>query len=161
MSFLLWIKIAGGALLALAGVVGAVSLRIYHRRRIDTLDGFIALIFYIKGQVDCFARPIGDIMYSLPPEILRQCNCPGGALTLEDLIEESRIYLDAESVRLLSAFAAEFGSIFREEQTKRCEYYASLLGEIRGRQAERSEGESRSGGAICICVALGLAILLW
>lgn len=147
--------------MTLAGIAGAVSLRLFHRHRVDTLDGFIALIFYIKGQVDCYARPIGDILYSLPPEILRQCNCPKGALTLEDLIEESKIYLDAESLRLISAFASEFGSIFREEQTKRCDYYAGMLGEIRSRLSDRAEGESRSGGAICICVALGLAILLW
>ena len=156
-----WIKLAGGALLALTGVVGAISLRLYNHRRIDTLDGFVALIFYIKGQVDCFARPIGDILYSLPPEILRQCNCPKGALTLEDLIEESRIYLDAESLRLISAFASEFGSIFRDEQTKRCDYYANMLDGIRNRLSDKAEGESRSGGAICICVALGIAILLW
>ena len=158
---MIWIKLAGCAAMAIAGIVGAVSLRVFHRRRLETLDGFIALLFYIKGQVDCFARPIGDIMYSLPPEILRQCNCPRGALTLEDLIEESRIYLDVESQRLLGAFANEFGSIFREEQTKRCDYYVGALGEIRGRMNERSEGESRAGGALCLCVTLGIAILLW
>ncbi len=161
MSWIFGIKLIGSACLALAGALTAFSLRIYHRRRLDTLDGFIALIFYIKGQVDCYARPIGDIMYSLPPEILRACGCPGGALTIEDLIEESKIYLDRESFRLLSSFANEFGSIFREEQTKRCDHYIGLLSEIRGGAAQKLDGEMRAGGAVCLCVALGLAILLW
>jgi hypothetical protein len=47
------LKIFGTVLLAISGVVAAVSLRIYHKRRIETLDGFISLINYIKGQVDC------------------------------------------------------------------------------------------------------------
>lgn len=155
------LKLFGTILLALSGGVAAVSLRIYHRRRVDTIDGFISLIYYIKGQVDCYARPIGEIMLSMPPEILRGCNCPKGATSIEELIEESRLYLDRESLRLVTAFANEFGSIFREEQARRCDHYASMLQGLREQIATRGEGEMRSGGAVCICVALCLAILLW
>lgn len=154
-------KIFGTVLLGISGVVAAVSLRIYHKRRIDTLDGFISLIYYIKGQVDCYARPIGDIMLSLPPEILRGCNCPMGATSVDELIFESKIYLDRESLRLLTAFSTEFGSIFREEQARRCDHYIAMLSGLRGQIAARGEGEMRSGGAVCICAALCLAILLW
>ena len=157
----MWIKVLGSGLLALSGIVSAVSLRIYHRKRLDTLDGFISLIFYIKGQVDCYARPIGDIMFSLPPEILRACNCPRGAATLEDLIDESKLYLDREGLRLLTSFSTEFGSIFREEQARRCDHYISLLTSLREQLSGRIEGEMRSGSAVCICVSLCLAVLLW
>ena len=157
----MWIKVIGSGLLALSGIVSAVSLRLYHRRRVDTLDGFISLIFYIKGQVDCYARPIGDIMFSLPPEICRTCNCPKGAATLEDLIDESKLYLDREGMRLLTSFANEFGSIFREEQTRRCDHYISMLTSLREQISTRLEGEMRSGSAVCICISLCLAVLLW
>ena len=157
----MWIKVIGSGLLALSGIVSAVSLRLYHRRRVDTLDGFISLIFYIKGQVDCYARPIGDIMFSLPPEICRACNCPKGAATLEDLIDESKLYLDREGMRLLTSFANEFGSIFREEQTRRCDHYISMLTSLREQISTRLEGEMRSGSAVCICISLCLAVLLW
>ncbi len=155
------LKLIGTIFLALSGGAAAISLRIYQRRRLDTLDGFISLIYYIKGQVDCYARPIGDIMLSLPPEILRGCNCPKGASSLEELIDESRIYMDRETLRLVSAFSSEFGSIFREEQARRCDHYVSALRDLRDHVATRGEGEMRSGGAVCICVALCLAILLW
>ena len=155
------VKIIGSVLLALSGVVASVSLCRYCRRRLDTLDGFIALIFYIKGQVECYARPIGEIIASLSPEILRDLNCPTGASSIEELVGESRIYLDRESLRLVSAFSQEFGSVFREEQSKRCDYYIGLLGERRARISERLLPEMRAGSAVCICSSLCLLILLW
>ena len=155
------IKIIGSLLLAASGVGAALSLCRYCRRRLDTLDGFIALIFYIKGQVECYARPIGEIIASLSPEILRDCNCPTGAGSIEELIGESRIYFDRESLRILTAFSQEFGSVFREEQSKRCDYYLALLGERRARLGERLLPEMRAGSALCICSSLCLLILLW
>jgi hypothetical protein len=155
------IKLGGGLFLVLSGVVSALSLCRYCRRRLDTLDGFISLIQYIKGQVECYARPIGDILDTLPPEILRDCNCPVGATSLDELIEESRIYLDRDTLRLLTAFSGEFGSIFREEQTRRCEHYVARLRERRELIASRISGEMRSGAAMCIGLSLCLLILLW
>ncbi|MBO5683302.1 MAG: hypothetical protein J6S10_04910 [Clostridia bacterium] len=157
----IWVKIIGSALLCASGGFSALSLCRYHRRKLDTVDGFISLIYYIKGQVDCYARPIGDILFSLPPEILRDCNCPAGATSLEELVNKSRIYLDRESLRLVTSFSSEFGSIFREEQTRRCEHYASQLSLRRDDIAARLSAEMRSGSAICICTSLCLAILLW
>ena len=157
----MWIKIIGSILLCASGGFSAFSLCRFHRRRLDTTDGYISLVYYIKGQVDCYARPIGDILQSLPPDILRSCNCPRGARSLDELIGESRIYLDRESFRLMTAFSNEFGSIFREEQTRRCEHYATLLRERRAEIAGRLASEMRSGSAICICLSICLAILLW
>ena len=157
----IWIKIIGSVLISASGGFSALSLCRYHRRKLDTVDGFISLIYYIKGQVDCYARPIGDILFSLPPEILRDCNCPAGATSLEEMVNSSRIYLDRESLRLLTSFSGEFGSIFREEQTRRCEHYAARLRARRDEIADRLTAEMRSGSAICICISLCLAILLW
>ncbi len=155
------IKIIGSVLICVSGLLCAFSICRYYRRRQDTLDGFISLIYYIRGQVDCYARPIGDILLSLPPEMLRDCNCPRGALSLEELVCESRIYLDRESLRLLTSFSSEFGSIFREEQTRRCDHYISQLRDRRIELAGRLPYEMRSASAICICIALCLTILLW
>ena len=151
----------GGAFLCLASVVASLSLCRYYQKRLDTLDGFISLILYIKGQVACYARPIGDILSELPPEILRDCNCPLGAKSIEEMIEESRIYLDRDTLRLLVAFSNEFGSIFREEQAKRCDHCVISLRDRRECAAERVGGEIRSGCAVCIGLALCITILLW
>jgi len=155
------IKLIGSIILTLSGVGFALSLCRYQRRKLITLDGFISLIRHIKGQIDCYARPIGDILLTLPPEIYHDCNCPEGAESLEIMIDESKIYLEDEPLRLLRSFACEFGSTFRDEQLRRCDNYIAALGEKRGQLEREVESRSRAGSAIWICGALSLTILLW
>ena len=155
------IKVAGCGALALASVIMALSYRRFWWRKLDTIDGFIALIFYIKGQIDCYSRPRSDILSTLPPEIFHACNCPCGASTLEELVDASRIYLDDEPLRLLTAFCAEFGSTFRQEQLRRCDHYTAALVEQRRIVAQSVQSKSRAGSALWICAGLGAVILLW
>lgn len=155
------IKLIGGAILLLSGVGAAILLCRYQRRRLETLDGLIALLFYVKGQVDCYARPLGEILDSIPREILGACGLQTAPESLEQVAEECRIYLDRESLRLLSAFASEFGTSFREEQVKRCTHYIGLLGEERDRCAGRVTAACRTGSTLCLCLSLCLLILLW
>ena len=155
------VKLLGSLLLIVTGVALAVMICRYHRQRLRTLDGILALLYYVKGQVDCYARPLRDILATLPAEVCRECNCPKGISSFEELIGECRIYLDQEAIRYLEAFAAEFGSTFREEQVKRCEHYASLLDANRRHLSERIGSESRVGSTISIFLALCLTILLW
>ena len=155
------IKLIGGAILVLSGGGAAIFLCRYQRRRLETLDGLIALLFYVKGQVDCYARPLGEILSSVPREILLACGLQASPDTLEQIAEECRIYLDRESLRVLSAFASEFGTSFREEQVKRCTHYISLLGEEREKCAGRVTAACRTGSAVCLCLSLCLLILLW
>ena len=155
------IKLIGCGAMALASVIMAVSYRRFWWRKLDTIDGFISLLFYIKGQIDCYSRPRSDILSTLPPEIFHACNCPRGATTLEELVDASKIYLDDEPTRLLRAFCAEFGSTFREEQLRRCDHYIAALGEQRRMIASVAESRSRAGSALWICAGLAVIILFW
>ena len=155
------IKLIGCGAVALASVIMAISYRRFFWRKLDTIDGFIALLFYIKGQIDCYSRPRSDILSTLPPEIFHACNCPQGATTLEELVDASRIYLDDEPTRLLGAFCAEFGSTVREEQLRRCDHYIAALSEQRRMIASAVESKSRAGSALWICAGLAAVILFW
>ncbi len=155
------IKLLGSGAIALASIIMAISYRRYQWKKLDTIDGFVALIFYIKGQIDCYSRPRSEILASLPPEIFHACNCPRGASTLEEMIEASRIYLDDEPLRLLKTFSSEFGSTFRQEQLRRCDHYIAALGEQRRIVASQTESRSRAGSALWICGGIGIIILFW
>ncbi|MBE6584679.1 MAG: hypothetical protein E7649_06875 [Ruminococcaceae bacterium] len=155
------VKLIASGALAVASLIMAFSYRRYQWRKLDTIDGFVALIFYIKGQIDCYSRPRSEILNSLPPEIFHACNCPMGAATLEEMVEASRIYLDDEPLRLLSTFCSEFGSTFRQEQLRRCDHYISALGEQRKIVSSLVQSRSRAGSALWICAGLGVIILLW
>ena len=81
------ITLIGTILLSASGVAVAISVNRFHKRRLATLDGLISLIFFIKGQVDCYARPVCEILTSMPPEILLHCNCNTGVASLEEIAE--------------------------------------------------------------------------
>ena len=155
------VKIAGAALLGISGLIIGLSHRRFEWKKLQTIDGFISLLFYIKGQIDCYMRPRSEILSTLPAEIFHACNCPCGAGTLEELVEASRIYLDEESLRLVSSFSAEFGSTFREEQLRRCDYYISALSEQRRAVFAGVREKGRAGSALWICASLGAIILFW
>ena len=154
-------KLIGALIFCLSGVMMAVSYRRFQLRKLDTVDGFISLLFYIKGQIECFSRPRSEILLTLPPEIFCACNCPLGAETLEELVESSRIYLDDEPERLVSAFCAEFGSTFRDEQLRRCDHYIAALGDQRRILSADVESKSRAGSALWVCAGLCAIILFW
>jgi len=155
------VKLIGSLLFALSGVVMAMSYSRFQTKKLTTIDGFVSLLFYIKGQIDCFARPRSEILSTLPAEVFCACNCPHGAETLEELVEASKIYLDDEPLRLVASFASEFGSTFRDEQLRRCDYYISALSEERRRVFSEVQSRSRAGSALWICVCVGIIILLW
>ncbi len=155
------IKLIGSLLFGISGIIMAVSYRKFQQKKLQTLDGFVSLLFYMKGQIDCFSRPRSDILSSVPPEVFCACNCSDGAETLEELVDASRIYLDEEPLRLVASFASEFGSTFRDEQLRRCDYYISALGEERKKVFADVEAKSRAGSALWICASAGLIILLW
>lgn len=155
------IKLFGSLLIAASALTAAISNSRFQKKRLQTLDGFIALLLYIKGQIDCYALPLSDILSSLSLDIFYDCNCPEGAETLDEMIESSKIYLGEESRRLLESFSIEFGSTFREEQLRRCDYYITALNEQRRILSEETVKKSKVGTALWVCSSLGLLVLLW
>lgn len=146
------IKLVGGLLLAVCGVTLAFSICRFERKRLSVLDLFISLLFYIKGQIDCFGLPLCDIMKK------------SGLSSYEDfgeMLESNKIYLDDESYRLLENFYSEFGSVYRDEQLRRCDYYICALDERRKLIFSDLPSRTRIGGVLCICSVIGILILLW
>ncbi len=169
-------KAIGTLLLLLAGGYLSVSVSRYERRRLLVLDAYLSLIYHIKGQIDCYAMPIRDILAMADPALLSAClgsDDPETAadilpalLALPDsplpaLVEESRLYLNPEAERLLASFAHELGATHRSDQVARCDYYITVLGEERRRLIEVLPARMRVGSTLCLCAAVGAAVLLW
>ena len=166
------LKILGSGILLLAGGYVSLAIVAFERRRLRVLDGYISLIYYIKGQIDCYALPLTDILASVDPTILLAClGVDTGALRLSaeppetcdltDMVRQSRLYLQPESERLLTTMTGELGTTYRAEQVRRCEYYLSALTEERCKLYETLPGRLRTTCTLCLCCALGTAVLLW
>lgn len=160
-------KLFGSLLLVGAGLYIALLLARYEHRRVGVLDGYLSLLRFIRGQIDCFSMPIGQILATVDPSVLAACrgqdraSAERPAASLPLLLHESRGYLGAESERLLTCFARELGHTHRAEQVGRCDYYLSALEEQRGRLADSLPARTRTDSALCLSCALAAAILLW
>lgn len=162
-------KVIGCIVLLIAG--GYVSLAVvrFERRRLRVLDGYISLIYYIKGQIDCYAMPLVDILAHADPALIAACLGLESESTLPALppaplptmVQESRLYLEPESERLLTTFTGELGSALRGEQVARCEYYIQALTEERKKLNDTLPARLRVSCVLCMCCATLAAILLW
>ena len=167
------IRLVGCVLLLLAGGYVTVVLTHSERRRMRVLDGFLSLLCYVKGQIDCYAMPIREILDRADPAVMAACrgfsedeaeSRPHVLLPAESmssLVRESRDYLEPECERLLVSFSDELGGTFREEQVKRCEYYLEALGNERAKLADAIPVRIRVNNVLCVCGMLGLLVLLW
>lgn len=153
-------KLFGSFLLCASGAYISIYVSKFQKAKLTVLDSFISLVFYIKGQVDCYSRPISEILYSAPREILDNCGVTEN-MELCEMVEKNRIYLSDEGFRLLFCFASEFGSTYREEQMKRCDYYIEALSEERRIISEDIPKKSRIYSTLAICSSLCLLIMLW
>lgn len=162
-------------LLCAGGYVSFVFNRFEHRR-LDVLDGYISLIYYIKGQIDCYAMPLTDILARADPTLISAClglgkDAPADPpldvapcdepYVLSALLRESRPYLAPECERLLTTFTGELGSSFRAEQVTRCDYYIQALTRERQKLADTLPARLRTAATLCICCTVAVAVLLW
>ena len=158
----MYIKLLGSLLIALAG--GGISLSFcrFERKRLIVLDAYISLLFYIKGQIDCYSMPLSDILLGADSSLIEACGYRGDVpLSLQEMLPHSKIYLESESLRLLMQFSDEFGSTYKGEQLRRCDYYIDSLLERRRVLLEEIPSKSRVGSAIWMCASFALMIILW
>ncbi|MBQ9780726.1 MAG: hypothetical protein IJW00_07250 [Clostridia bacterium] len=163
-------KWLGAGLILLVGGYASLAMGRMERRRLDVLDGYIALLRYIKGQINCYAMPVEDIISAADPSLLSACLGERRhnrevdssiALTLPDMVRSARLYMEPETERLLCNFISELGQTFRTEQVMRCEDYIQALGAERQKLSETAPARTRISSVLSLCTALGLVILLW
>ena len=73
-------KLFGSLLLVGAGLYIALLLARYEHRRVGVLDGYLSLLRFIRGQIDCFSMPIGQILATVDPSVLAACGAGSGNL---------------------------------------------------------------------------------
>lgn len=154
-------KVAGALLLAACGILMTLVLNRRADRALSQLDGWIALLRYVRAQVDCFSLPMAEILSRGDEALLRSCGYEGGAppRSFDDLLSACPIR-DEETRRILWGFADAFGRGYREEQLKRCDYDCALLCGRREALAAKLPERKRLNATLCVCGVLMLALLL-
>lgn len=151
----------GGSMVIAAGGTAAFYLASYEKKKLSVLDAWIDLIFHIRGQIDCYLMPLDEILSCADEAVLKGCMCRTPHPDLQALAQASSPYFSQESKRLINAFIKEIGGSYREEQLKRCDYYINALRTIRQKIAQELPSRIKLTVSLCICAAIGAAILLW
>ena len=154
-------RIVGALLLALSGGWGAYLMNQRITLTLRQTEAWLALLRYVKTQVDCFALPGTRILKGVDPALLRACGYEAESPPDSFLALLGGCGIrDRESERILSAFAREFGRSYREEQTKGCAYYCELLAARRDALAEGLPARKKVNSTLWISGALAMVILL-
>ena len=146
-------KLLGTLLILCVGGVTAFGAVKYERRRLRVLDGWIDMIRYIRGQIDCYLTPLDEILDTFVPT-----NAPAD---LTALYNASLLYLDADTKKLLLSFIREIGGGYREEQLRHCDFCVAELRRARERIRGELPTRQQLSVTLCICLSVGTAILLW
>ena len=123
------LKSIGCLLLLISGIGCAGSLNGKAERALRQVEGLMALMRYMKTQIDCFALPISQILSEYDVDALKVCGYWGESIPedLRQLVEKSHVY-DEAALKIMKQFSLEFGKEYRAEQVRACEYALALLG---------------------------------
>ena len=125
---MLYFKMLGAILILCAGAGVGVQLVGYERRRCRQAEGFLALVWHIRLQIDCFSAPVGRILKGCDGKILTDCGVESEALPdFFALLQGTRLYLPEEMSRLLWEFGGRLGGSYREDQLRCCDYFLERL----------------------------------
>jgi len=154
-------RIAGALILAVSGIGGAYWLNQSATASLRQVEAWLALLRYVKTQVECFSLPVSEILRRADPQLLRGCGYMGTMppRSFEALLTFCAIR-DGETEQLIRSFAEEFGKSYREEQSRGCDYYFSLLDARREGLVSQLPAKKRINSALCVSGALALVILL-
>ena len=155
------LKFLGALLILSVGFFAAFLSVQYEKKRLTVVDGWIDLILYIRGQIDCYLMPLDEILSGGDRALFEACMSPSNAADLPAILNASGIYLDGDGKRLVESFVREIGSGYREEQLKRCDFFIASLRSQREKIAAALPLRVRRCATLCICIALATAILLW
>lgn len=154
-------KIAGALFLSVSGVLCAAHLNRRAERRVRQIGGWISLLRFVKGQVECFSLPMGEILARCNPEILAECSFAGDvAPTSFEALLTAAVPDDRDTEEILRRFCAEFGRGYREEEMRGCDYFLSQLEARRSELSGKLPAQKKMHTTLCLCSALAVVLLL-
>ena len=158
----MWIfKLLGVALLLISGLVLSRMLNRTVTAALRQNEGMMALLRRVRGQIECFSRPIGEILSGCEDTELAACGYEGKEcpLDLAALLVQVAVY-DVPTVETMTRFAEEFGRGYREDEVRACDYALSLLDARRAVLQDEMPQKKKRNTVLSVCASLALALLL-
>jgi len=136
----------------------AFILNLRIDKRISRLEALISLIGFFRTQIDCFCTPVGEIFRRADKSLLGKCGFSYIPQSADDF-SALRAFISDEAYAELYSFASELGTLYREEQLKRCDYYLTRLREILTREKADGTNQKKLNTVLCVFASLCIIIL--
>lgn len=154
-------KIMGAALVIIGGAL--LSLTLNKRADMESeLDyGWLAMLRYIKNQVDCFSLPITEILKKCDGELFKRCGFGDGEPPKDICsLMSGASFSDKETERMLKEFFGSFGRFYRDEQVAQCQKYISMLESHTESKRRQLPVRKKLNTTLIMSVSIAIAILL-
>ena len=148
-------------MLACSGVAVGVMLNRTASVALRQNEAMMTLLRTVRGQIECFSLPIGQILAGCEREVIEACGYTEEETPRDLLAFISHVTaFDSRTVSIVSQFGAEFGRGYREDEVRACDYALSLLEERRCALAAELPVKKKRNMTLSVCASLALALLL-
>lgn len=148
----------------LLGFSGAYCFCVWRKMYLDgkRLRGWIALLVHVRGQISCFGTPLHNILVSSESGMLEAAGIERtDRYDFACLCREAGAQLPGKSGELIRALGDEIGTIWRQEQLERLDYYIEALSREEASYASGLSDKMRLRTVLTMCAALGVILLVW
>lgn len=159
----MWVKGAGSLLLVAASVLYASA---YARRIRETqkrLSAWVSVLNTVRQGISCFGAPLSLIYQGISESdralLLREGEVP--CTDIVSLCRASAREMSGESQQLLLDLSREIGTLWKQEQLERLDYYIAALEKEKERLHAHAAERVRVHSTLSLCAALGLVLLFW
>ena len=151
-------KLIGGGCILFSALILYVDIQRTQKVKIKQVESYMLLIEHIKNQIKSYMMPIDSILDECDIQLLKNCgiNLPKGNMTLNDLIENSNLYIDEEIARHLHIFAKEFGTKYSVEQITSCDNCIRVLNKYLDEIKEKHHKDKKVKLALCLSVSFSI-----
>jgi hypothetical protein len=160
----MWMKYIGSAILLLV----ALSYCYQHEQRAlqmkRRMGAWVTLLTDIRTHIACFGTPLSDILPRVDPSVLSVLeiqDLSGGTEAVLERCRSDAPHLPGGSGEHLMRLAEELGTVWRQEQIQRLDYYIEMLEKQRTAFCETMGGEVRIRRALCLLGTVGGILLVW
>ena len=153
-------KIIGVCILSLTVIAWGNAEAVRVKKKTRRVDDYLELLRYIRAQIDCFSRPIGDILtaYFEENNFADAKNRVAIHADLQNTILAD-VYLYDDVKKELLVFAENVGEGSKDETLRLCDFTLAQLEVLAGQYRAEYPGKARLWRTLPFLACLSLLIL--
>ena len=134
----------------------------YEKKKTIQINAYLKLLSYIKAQIECYMLPIDMVLMKCDGSLIYDCGFyeDERPKSFNELLDNSKFYIDNEMLEKLCAFSRELGTSYAEDQLKLCERYISDLNIMYEKYKTQRTKDKKLSLAICLSTSLSLILIL-